>query len=80
MTRRLLAHFPNLYIQEVTRTIARRAAQLRAVFSLRPADAIHVATGLVGGATAWITNDRELRRLTLLIDVVVLGDLLEGNA
>jgi predicted nucleic acid-binding protein len=56
--------------------VARRAAQLRAEYSLRPADALHVATSLVAGATAWITNDRGLRRLSSLIAVIVLDDIL----
>ncbi len=72
----LLSKFPNSRILNVTPSIARQAAQLRAEYWLRPADALHVATSLVAGATAWITNDRDLRRLSSLIEVVVLDDLL----
>ena len=55
--------------------VARRAAQLRARYRLRPADALQAATALVYGATAFVTNDRQLMRLASLLDVVVLDDL-----
>ena len=71
----LLAHFPHLMLADVTRDVARRAAQLRARYRLRPADALQAATALVYGATAFVTNDRQLMRLASLLDVVVLDDL-----
>jgi len=70
----LLAHFPHLTLIDVTRDVARRAAQLRARYRIRPADALQVATALVHGATAFVTNDRLLARLTPSLDVVVLDD------
>ncbi len=73
----ILSHFPHAQVHEVTATIARRAAQLRGRYSLRTADALLIATSLVAGATAWITNDRDLRRLAPLIDIVLLDDMLE---
>lgn len=72
----LLAYFPHLTTVDVSRDIARRAAQLRALYNVRPADALHVATGLVNGATAWLTNDKKLRRLSSEIEVLVLDDWL----
>jgi predicted nucleic acid-binding protein len=72
----LLAHFPHLTLADVTRDVARRAAQLRAHYRLRPADALQVATALVHGATAFVTNDRLLKRLAPALDVVVLDDLI----
>lgn len=71
----LLVHFPHLTLSDVTRDVARRAAQLRAIYSLRPADALQVATALVHGATAFVTNDRSLARLSPVLDVVLLDDL-----
>jgi len=71
----LLAHFPHLTLADVTRDVARRAAQLRARYRLRPADALQAATALVHGATAFVTNDRQLMRLASLLDVVILDDL-----
>jgi predicted nucleic acid-binding protein len=70
----LLANFPNLKIVNVTRDVARSAAQLRARFNIRPADALQVAASLVENATTFITNDRCLARLQPVIDVVILDD------
>lgn len=71
----LLVHFPNLMLVDVTRDVARRAAQLRARYRLRPADALQVATALLLDATAWVTNDHNLARLDPTLDVVILDDL-----
>jgi predicted nucleic acid-binding protein len=70
----LLVHFPHLRVEPVTRDIARRAAQLRAGRNLRPADALQVATALHHGATAFVTNDKGLTRLSGLLDVVLLEE------
>jgi predicted nucleic acid-binding protein len=70
----LLVHFPHLIVADVTREVARRAAQLRARYRVRPADALQAATALVHGATAFVTNDRLLDRLSPLLDVVILDD------
>jgi predicted nucleic acid-binding protein len=70
----LLVHFPNLTVADVTRDVARRAAQLRARYRVRPADALQAATALVHGATALVTNDRRLVRLEPVLDVIVLED------
>ena len=70
----LLAHFPNLVMVDVTRDVARRAAQLRGRYRVGPADALQVATALLHGATAFVTNDRGLLRLAPTLDIVVLDD------
>ena len=70
----LLAHFPHLTLADVTRDVARRAAQLRACYRLRPADALQVATALVHGATAFVSNDQGLARLAPLLDIIILDD------
>jgi len=70
----LLANFPHLKIVDVTRDVARYAAQLRARTNIRPADALQVAACLVEKATVFITNDRGLTRLQPVIDVVILDD------
>lgn len=71
----LLVNFPHLTLLDVTRDVARRAAELRAQYRLRPADALQVATALVHGATAFVSNDRTLLRLAPVLDVVLLDDL-----
>lgn len=69
-----LSHFPNLTVADVTRPVAQEAARLRAAYRLRPADALHVATAVVHGATAFVTNDRDLARLDE-VQVVLVSDL-----
>jgi predicted nucleic acid-binding protein len=68
----LLVHFPNLVLVDVSRDVARRAAQLRARYNVRPADALQAATALLNGATAFVTNDRKLARLGPELDVIIL--------
>ena len=74
----LLVHFPNLQLIDVNREIARRAAQLRARFALRPADALQVAAALENGATAFVTNDQALNRVVDIVDVIVLLEFVQG--
>ena len=69
----LLANYPNLVIAALDRPTARRAAELRAEYRLRPADALQVAACLQQGATAFLSNGRELRRITDL-QVWILED------
>ena len=64
----------SLTIADVTRDVARRAAQLRARFGIRPADALQIGASLVHGATGLVTNDRRLRRLACAVDVIVLDE------
>jgi predicted nucleic acid-binding protein len=70
----LLVHFPNLLLADVTRGIARGAARLRASHNLRPADALQVATARYHQATAFVTNDVQLRRLERWLDVIILNE------
>jgi predicted nucleic acid-binding protein len=72
----LLANFPNLYLADVTRDVARKAAQLRATYNLRPADALQVATALIHQATVWVSNDKKLKRLEPIVDVVILDEFI----
>ncbi|MGD8902637.1 MAG: type II toxin-antitoxin system VapC family toxin [Anaerolineae bacterium] len=71
----LLVHFPHLTILDVTRDVARRAAQLRAEYRLRPADALQIGTAIVHGATAFVSNDRALLRVAPTLDIVMLEQL-----
>ena len=74
----LLVNFPNLSIVDIDREITRRAAQLRAEFRIRPADALQVSASLVHKAGVFITNDQQLERLKPLIEVVILKDYVSG--
>ncbi|MFP4346351.1 MAG: type II toxin-antitoxin system VapC family toxin [Anaerolineales bacterium] len=68
-----LTQFPHLTLADVTRDVARRAAQLRAQHNLRPADALHIATALAHDATLFVTNDRDFARLDIP-HIVLLSD------
>lgn len=72
-----LAGLPGLAILPVDRDVARTAARIRGRFGLRLPDAIHVATAVVAGAGAFLTNDRELVRDGLDVPVLVLDDLVD---
>lgn len=60
------ALFLNLRMIDVDGMIAERAADLRARYNLRTPDAIHIATAIVAGCDAFLTNDLALRRVTEL--------------
>jgi predicted nucleic acid-binding protein len=62
-----LTSFPNLGVLPVDLQVATSAATLRAMRSLRAPDALIVASGLLAGCEAIITNDEQWkRRLELL--------------
>lgn len=69
----LLGALATLVIVQPDRATARRAAELRAGHRLSLADAFQIASCLQLGATAFLTNDRRLRRVTEL-EVVLLDD------
>lgn len=73
----LLVNFPNLEMVDINRDVARHAAQLRGVFGLGALDALQVASAQMAGATAFITNDVALGRLSEVIDIVLLNDFLD---
>ncbi len=70
----LLNNFPNLLMVDIDRQIARQAAQLRAFQRIRPADALQVSAAVVHGASAFLTNDHRLSRLSPMIEVLQLDD------
>ena len=65
----------NLFLSDVDKEIAMEAARLRAVHKLKIPDAIQLATALVNGADAFITNDDSFKRIDQ-IKVIVLHDLI----
>jgi predicted nucleic acid-binding protein len=70
----LLANFPNLEIVDVTRDVARRAAQLRARYNFRPADTVQIGAVLAHGATVWVGNDRGHARVSGELAIVLLDE------
>ncbi|MBI2590814.1 MAG: PIN domain-containing protein [Candidatus Blackburnbacteria bacterium] len=65
---------PNLSIVDTSQTIALTGARIRREYGFRTPDAIQLATALVGGAKAFITNDDEFDRFKE-IDVLLLGEV-----
>jgi predicted nucleic acid-binding protein len=72
-----LTTFPNLSFVSMGLEVARRAADLRGGYRLRPPDAIQLAAALVHGATAFLTNDKKLKLVSDL-KVLILDDWLPG--
>ena len=73
----LLSRFPNLSIRDIDRRVARQAAELRAKYRLRPPDALQIATTLGAGASAFVTNDASLARISSEIAIIILEYILQ---
>ncbi len=58
-----ISNFPNLLIRDLSPNIIDIASDLRAKYSLRTPDAIHIATAIDAGAVKFITNDKSLKKV-----------------
>lgn len=72
--RAILISNPSVHLRMIDLIIAERAAQLRAEYNLRTPDALHIATALIAGCDAFLTNDRALNRVTD-IPMLILDEL-----
>jgi predicted nucleic acid-binding protein len=70
----LLLSSRNLSVHSVDVPIANRAADLRARWRIRRPDALQIATSLNAGCDAFLTNDKELKRVQE-IRVLVLDEI-----
>lgn len=70
----LLLHSQGLSALPVNAAIAEQAAHLRANYQLRTPDALHLATAIESACDAFLTNDKNLRKVTE-IQVPVLDEL-----
>lgn len=61
-------------LQPITREVGRSAAELRAGYGLKMMDALQVAAAFLSGCDAFLTNDRDLLRITE-IQVILIDDL-----
>jgi len=59
----LFRNFPHLFVLPVTDEIAERAAFIRAHHHLKTADAIQLATVLIAGSHAFLTNDEGMPQI-----------------
>ncbi len=67
---------PGIDIVAVGLEVASRAAAIRAATGLKLPDAVHLATALELGAAGFLTNDAALARVTAVIPVFRVDDLL----
>lgn len=70
----VLSDSHSFQLEPVTVAVGRRAADLRARYNLRTPDALHVATAIVSGCDAFLTNDADIKQVTE-INVLVLDEL-----
>ena len=70
-----LITFPNLNVADVTQKIVLTLHRAFVpIYGIKTPDAIQIATALLGGATALVTNDDQLKRITE-IEIVLLDEL-----
>jgi len=72
--RKILLQTPVIKLMTITEVVAIRAAQLRAVYNLKTPDALQIATAILSGCDAFLTNDVGIKRVTE-IRVLVLDEL-----
>ncbi len=71
----ILNESDNLFLSGVDKEITMEAARLRATYKLKIPDAIQLATGLMNGADAFITNDASFKKVGK-IEVIVLNEFI----
>ena len=73
--RTLLTTSPHFTLVPIDAAVAETAAHLRSKYRLRTPDAIQISAALTTGCQAFLTNDKDLRRVTDL-HIVVVDELL----
>ena len=68
-----LTRFPGLTLVDAGAAVMETMADLRVRYGLPTPDAIHLATALVWGARAFVTNDQKLRRVQDL-EIILLSE------
>lgn len=72
--RNLLMNSQHLICRPVDAEIAELAASLRVKYQLRTPDALQIATAILANAEAFLTNDKNLKRVKEL-KVIIMDDL-----
>lgn len=73
----LIDNYPHLEVSPVDTSVADLASTLRAKYRLRTPDAIQIATSILGGAQAFVTNDGSLKKVEE-IEIIVMREFLES--
>ncbi len=73
--RDLLLRSRNFELIPIDAAIAEQSAELRSRYSLRTPDALQIAASLAAGCEAFLTNDKQLKRVEELA-VLVLDDFI----
>ena len=71
-----LTTFPNLTFYEMGLEVARKASDLRATERIKAPDAIQIATAMLYGAKAFLTNDKIFDRVRG-IDILILNKFIK---
>ncbi len=74
--RLILENFPHLEVIPVDAKVADLASVIRAKYKLRTPDAIQLATSILKGAQAFVTNDESLKKVKE-IESIVMREVLE---
>ncbi len=75
----LLLTYPNLIIKEVGNETADIASDLRAKYGIKTPDALQLAAALQSGASGFITNDMQLKKVEEGIEIVLLDDFIDRS-
>ncbi|MEA3346295.1 MAG: type II toxin-antitoxin system VapC family toxin [Chloroflexota bacterium] len=81
--RHIFAAFPHLQVHDVDMATVELMSDLRAQYGLRTPDAIHLATTILHGGQAFITNDAQLRSeidMDEKLDILVLRDFITSSS
>jgi predicted nucleic acid-binding protein len=74
--RLILENFPHLEVIPVDAKVADLASAIRAKYKIRTPDAIQIATSILKGAQAFVTNDESLKRVKET-ETIILKEIME---
>jgi predicted nucleic acid-binding protein len=70
----VLVNSSDFQLVPIGEAVSRKAAELRATYNLKTPDALHVASAIVSGCDAFLTNDTGIKRVTEIM-VLILDEL-----
>jgi len=73
-----LTTFPNLTFYEMGLDVARKASDVRSADRIKAPDAIQIASAILHGATAFLTNDKIFKRVKG-IEILILDKFLKPH-